>query len=149
MIHGYIQTYDTGLDARAVHVHNRSALASLPSSGSLLRPEMFHQLPLLHSPITRSTQLIAYASENRWQLYMHQAWIGEFEDLLRRLCWTSATAIETYCGNRFEWRAENRGEQDPADLFVRGWKRVVYDSYHCAEEVPFGPDGFPNETPHV
>lgn len=140
VIYGQIQSYTAGLDARAVYWHNRSALASLPSDGIFCR-DMFHHLPLYHHPITSSSQLIAFASENPEEHVMGADWIALFEDLLRRLCWDFASVIETYCGHRFEWIAEREHRRN-GELFVRSWRRIAYESYHELKEVPFGSGKF-------
>lgn len=140
IVHGYISSLiANGIDAE-LDGFNHAVLETLPICGAYICRDMFSILPFANRAICKNGHIIHFASNVDEMYVMLPEWMAEFEELLSRLCWTSATVIETWCGHRFEWLAEHPG--GIALQGVKRWSRRVFTSYHDLPEIDYGKGEF-------
>lgn len=112
VIHGYIECpFDFGRRAESMLVfeHNRSVIQSLPTTGKTsvyIDRSMF----TVHSPTGIfpyfDCNLIAFGGSYKNMFRFESEWIREFELLLLRLCWHSATAFNEFGDICCHWQAD-------------------------------------------
>lgn len=133
IIYGYICA--SASDDKALDDFNQSVLQRLPTYGSYICRDMFAMLPYGNRALCRYSHLIHFSAEYDEIYVMPDDWLEEFENLLSQLCWSHVNVIETYSGNRFEWRADKFNLQKI--IATTEWHRVTFESYHKLKEIGF------------
>lgn len=90
---------------------NRQVLAALPPADSwaLLHQDMF-SVSCPPDQLTPTSQVIHFAATYRSVEYEWDAWVRQFEALLKRLYWSSAVVhleAESHGSHRFSWQSES------------------------------------------
>lgn len=135
IIYGYISS--SASDDQALDRFNRDVLQRLPHHGAYICRDMFAVLPYNNRALSKYSHIIHFAAEYNNIYVMPDDWLAEFEDLLNQLCWTHACAIETWSGNRFEWRILEHVFNLNSIEATTQWCRTAYDSYHELKEIDF------------
>lgn len=91
--------------------HNFQVINSLPpaESWSLLSSDMFSCRKVLDQ-LSPTTQIIHFAASYRSVEYEWDAWVRQFESLLKRLYWSTAVVhleAESNGSHRFSWQSES------------------------------------------
>lgn len=133
IIFGYIRS--SAINDTALDDFNQTVLLQLPPYGSYICRDMFAMLPYGNRALCKYSHLIHFAAEYDEMYVMPDDWLEEFENLLSKLCWSHASVIETYSGNRFEWLA-NKFDLELI-IATTDWRRIAYDSYHELKEIEF------------
>lgn len=119
------------LSARRERRANWSAIQSLPvgmeDDWSLLKREMFAMSGDDIFTGAYQTQVIHFAGSYRAVEYEWEAWLRQFEDLLKSMYWVSATVhLETELSGRhtFNWQSEHGHAPSDSDLRMScEWER--------------------------
>lgn len=134
IIFGYISCFNS--NDESVFNFNKKIISQLPECGAYICRDMFSMLPINNKALCYPTStIIHFALEDRHEYYLSPERKDEFESLLSKLCWTSATIIETYAGNRYEWRADESTHNKLTP--INKWEFSVYESYHFLNEIPY------------
>lgn len=138
VIFGFIDCFNS--DDEKVFNFNKKVLDQLPAFGACICKDMFAILPIHNKALCYPTStIIHFALEAKNEYFFTSSRKNEFESLLSKLCWTSATVIETYSGNRYEWYADAsyHNKLQPIDK----WSFTVFESHHNLKEIEYDEEG--------
>lgn len=133
IIYGYICS--SASDDKALDDFNKAALKLLPPYGAYICQDMFSILPYNNRALCKYSHIIHFAAEYDEMYVMPDDWLEEFENLLSQLCWSHVNVIETYSGNRFEWRTD-KFDLEKISTTTK-WDRTAFESYHELKEIEF------------
>nr|WP_282554250.1 hypothetical protein [Providencia rettgeri] len=138
VIFGFIECFNS--DDEKVFNFNKKVLDELPTFGACICKDMFAMLPIHNKALCYPTStIIHFVLEDRNEYFFMPQRKNEFESLLTKLCWTSAMLIETYSGNRYEWRAD--ASYHNKLLPIKNWSFTVFESHHYLKEIEYGDEG--------
>ncbi|OCG01493.1 hypothetical protein [Gilliamella sp. wkB112] len=133
IIYGYICS--SASDDKALDNFNQAILQQLPPYGAYICRDMFAMLPYGNRALCKYSHIIHFAAEYDEMYVMPDDWLEEFENLLSQLCWSHVNVIETYSGNRFEWRTD-KFDLEKISATTK-WNRITFESYHELKEIEF------------
>ena len=134
VVSGYILSHSFGISKQKIFDSNRTAISQLPKNGAYLIDRMFSQLPL-NIGHTNTFQVIHFAASYDEMYGFDREWIEEFEQLLSKLSWWSATAFQSYTGIHAEWLSKDH-DVDNESIPTRLWSVEYFSSYHELSKIP-------------
>jgi hypothetical protein len=143
IVHGYVECpFDFGRRAESICVfkHNRAVIQNLIRANdkhTFFERSMFTVHPPKGIVPYYESNLITFGGAYKNMYLFESDWMYEFEQLLARLCWHSASAFNEFSGIRCNWQAEQGYEHAfaPVPSPPRKWSTTFLKI--TEQEVPF------------
>ena len=134
VVSGYILAHSFGGKEVDIFEHNSRSISALPENGSFIIRPMFSAIPLEHRGHVNTFQVIHFAGVYDEMYCLDKEWVKEFEVLLSKLSWWSATVFHSYTGMRLEYMSKDHSIGSEA-IPTSNWEIKGYESYHYLKEV--------------